>query len=88
MDVDEMKFRIKITVQLYMNAALKHLYIPCSALGPLGATQGPHFKMCCFKAHRRLAALHEPETGENIKYVEGILERRGKKRNKKNNLTE
>lgn len=70
-DVNEdVKFK---TVRLHVNAAqsfaLKHLSILCSSPGPPGATQGPHFKICCFKAHGRLAALHEPKTEENRKYV-------------------
>lgn len=57
--------KLWIKIQLHLNAAqsfaLKHLCILCSAPGPMGATQGPHIEMCCFEAHRRLAASQEPK---------------------------
>lgn len=52
--------KFSVEIQLQMNAAqtfaLKDLCILCSALGPMGSTQGPHIEVCCFKAHRRMAA--------------------------------
>lgn len=44
----ECEYRTKITIRLRLNAALSIYLCFC-----LGAVQGPRFRMCCYKPHRR-----------------------------------
>lgn len=50
-----------ISIQ-HKSFSLKHLSILCSAQDPARAAQGPHFTICCFKAHAGLEAFQALKT--------------------------